>query len=364
MRIFARNSPISNGRQRPNAFTLVELLTVIFIIALLIGILVPSLGHARNYAKGVATSKGLDSIKVGLEMFKNENGSDFPQTNGYPPSFVHPPLTAFGSAFTMDESFRGKFPFKTEEPVIYGAQWLPAMLMGKDAQGYIKRSVVPKTIQPADWYTPDIVPGKPIERSALYVTTENAPTRKTNALAGRPPENQSQLFPDWTSMETMPVFVDGWDQPILYYASNTAGRATNMVETVHQQDNAYEGGEQEKGPPFYFHQDNIGFTGDEQNTGWILGTSQGRHGIQKDGAKLTGNDLIKPEYKDTFAHYIVDRKIYSNLLVVAEQNAGTVPPNTPLRPVNADTYLLISPGVDGIYGTKDDISNLPPFDSD
>ncbi len=347
--------------RRRAAFTLIELLTVIFIIGLLISILIPALGKARDQAKKVSTLKGIDSIKVGMEMFKNDNGSDFTQTNGYPPSFVHPPLTAYPGGFTADDAFAGKYPYTQEKPVIYGAQWLPAMLMGKDSQGFIKRSSAPKTLEPFKWYDPDVVTGKPIERSPMYVTPENAPTKKTNAISGRQPADLATLFPDWARMENMPVFVDGWDQPILYYAANTSGKATNLVEKVHNKDNAYGTGDQRTGPPYYFHADNVGFTGKDGTDGWILGTSEGKHAIQKDGADLTAGDLVKPENKETFAHYIVDRKVYSNLLTQAEQPGG-IQANTPLRPVNADSFLLISAGVDGRFGTSDDVSNLPAFD--
>jgi len=350
---------------RRSGFSLVELLTVIFIIALLIGILIPSLGRARDAAKKVSTAKGLDSIKVGLELFKNDNGSDFPQTNGYPPSFVHPPLSVY-DGYTFDP-YKGEFPFKEGNPVVYGAHWLPAMLMGVDSQGYIKRSSIPRqqtALQPPHWYDPDAIPGKVIERSPMYVTPENAPTRKTSELAGRLPSNPGQLFPDWDAMSHLPVFVDNWDQPILYYASNTSGKATNMVEEEHDPNNSYSGSaDQTKGPPYYFHQDNIGFTGDEDVTGWELSNSQGKHAIQKSGKDLTAADLIEEDNKETFAHYIVDRKVYSNLLSVAESATGNVPTNSPLRPVNADTYLLISAGVDGRFGTSDDVSNIPPFDA-
>src|SRR3989304_3794224 len=60
--------PIPHSRR---GFSLVELLTVIFIIGLLIAILVPSLSAARNATKKMTTAKALDSIKVGLEMFQN-----------------------------------------------------------------------------------------------------------------------------------------------------------------------------------------------------------------------------------------------------------------------------------------------------
>lgn len=347
---------------RQGGFSLVELLTVIFIIALLIGILIPSLGKARDAAKKVSTAKGLDSIKVGLEMFKNENGSEFPQTNGYPPSFAHPPLSSFGN-YTFDP-LQGEYPFHPDDakPQIYGAQWLPAILMGPDAQGYIKRSAVPKSqtpLQPPQWYKPDAVPDRPIDRSPLYVTTENAPTKKSREIAGRRPDD---FFEDWNDMQDMPVFVDGWDQAILYYASNSAGRATNMVEDERDSENNYGNSNQSKGPPFYFHQDNEGFTGKDGRAGWDFGISAGKHAIARAGEDLTAPELLEADNRDTFAHYIVDRKVYAHIRGVKESGTGSVPPETPLRPVNADTYLLISPGVDGIYGTTDDVSNIPAFD--
>ena len=145
---------------RRSGFSLVELLTVIFIIALLIGILVPSLNAARNAAKKTSSKSVLNSVGVGLEMFKNENGSDFPQSNGYPPSFVHPPLTAFTAQFGANEANEGKFPYLEGYPIVYGAQWLPAMLMGLDNQGLIKRSAVPRQtppLAPERWYTPEAI---------------------------------------------------------------------------------------------------------------------------------------------------------------------------------------------------------------
>jgi prepilin-type N-terminal cleavage/methylation domain-containing protein len=62
------------------AFTLIELLIVISILALLIGILLPVLGRARLRAKVVVVSAELYQIGLGLEMYGIDNNNKFPPT--------------------------------------------------------------------------------------------------------------------------------------------------------------------------------------------------------------------------------------------------------------------------------------------
>jgi prepilin-type N-terminal cleavage/methylation domain-containing protein len=66
---------------RHNAgFTLLELLVVIAVIALLVGILVPSLAKARTLAKIRKAHAELRGITLAIEMYKQENNDQIPPT--------------------------------------------------------------------------------------------------------------------------------------------------------------------------------------------------------------------------------------------------------------------------------------------
>lgn len=59
---------------RSSGFTLIELLVVIAIIALLISIIVPSLGRAKASAKNVVCRSNLKQLYTGLYMYQQDSG--------------------------------------------------------------------------------------------------------------------------------------------------------------------------------------------------------------------------------------------------------------------------------------------------
>jgi len=71
--------PITTRTSKKAAFTIVELLTVMSIIIILIGLLVPALNMVKQYARRVRQKAQFHSIDVAMELFNNE-------WDGYPDS--------------------------------------------------------------------------------------------------------------------------------------------------------------------------------------------------------------------------------------------------------------------------------------
>src|SRR3954467_3019005 len=93
------------------AFTLVELLVGIGIIAVLIGILLPALSKAREQAKLTQCMSNLRQLGVGMQLYRQYN-RDF-----YPPRILYIGFTAVDSVYMW--AGKGADPAKS-----YGAGYV------------------------------------------------------------------------------------------------------------------------------------------------------------------------------------------------------------------------------------------------
>jgi len=99
--------------RKHGAFTLIELLVVIAIIALLIGILLPSLGSARDSARSIQCLANLRTLGITIHQFADDHQGNLPKSshsagfNALPwAATLYEPITgrAFeGTSYTWDD---------------------------------------------------------------------------------------------------------------------------------------------------------------------------------------------------------------------------------------------------------------------
>lgn len=325
----------ASKRRAPYGFTLVELLTVIFIIALLISILVPALNAVRDQARNAKTSGELSSIGKGVELFHGELDK-YPRSHG-------------GNPFFDDDTV-----------ILTGAQWLAVQLVGPDMQGYVKPELAIDTngngeIDEADWQAwYEFEPDRAYPRLGPYVSTEGDIVQSfvswAEGHAGGTIQGDLEDTGDRWSNDRIPFFVDAYGLPIVYYAASTYAKRPFTTGTP---------GDLEYGR--YDQSDNAGFTGTEGGNGRNPRAQGGLdpYGDAEEVASgiwhplgILGYDHANPnEVSDprSFAGVMMDRNIFETNRI--SDTEGRVWPH------NADTFILVSPGKDGLWGTSDDVSN-------
>jgi len=275
-------------KRKKTAFTLVELLTVLAVMSLLIGILIPSLKMAQDAAKTAKQKVHLVSIEQALLAFRNDYGD-------YPPS-------------------------DAKMPDYGGAQKLAEALLGPDLLGFHPRS---------GWRSD----GKD-EFGAIQVydgTDMNILQRK----------------PRYLELETANAFRLGCSGPAvrdgLFDAGGTGllAPATYVLCDIFNKFDVTVGGRIYKAgtPILYYKANPFGIGLDPMN-------AQNSNYSYWDNAELVHLG-INSWAEENFYNFITDPR------ATAARPVGSRP-----WPYKPDSYILISAGIDGIYGTRDDITNF------
>jgi type II secretory pathway pseudopilin PulG len=275
---------------RKAAFTIIELLTVMSIIVILIGVLVPALNNVRKFAQKVKQMAQLHSIEAAIELFNNEN-------DGYPPSAA---LDGAGQPYC-------------------GAMKLCEAMMGRDLLGFHPDSAfradgmdnagIKNIYSPTD----DNLKA----RLGPYLQFENANAYMLAKIYGTgqtaPFQENSFVLCDVYTRQMRTGEKAG--MPILYYKAETSNNLHDPNTAPTPQDNMGN---------IYNYWDNHALV----NLGkpW------------EEAGKATTHSLSEPArfYRNTRNDKITMMR----------------------RPYRSDSYILLSAGYDGEYGTADDICNF------
>ncbi len=314
-----------SSKTRRKAFTLVELLTVITIISILIAVLLPSLQQARIAAKNAASQSGLHALDVGIEMFRNDPAND----GQYPPS--HTPVLS---------EVMGKYT---------GANRLADALIGPDMLGWDPRALNPSEVDDA-W---NVVPASGVvhrvgpyvdvdstlsvidEETDIAVYWQEYPSPSGGFGGGGGASSSRVIVDESYYSDTIP---GAFNNAVLYYRANPTAQTTwGLAATGAATDLIYN------------FQDNAAFWhGDAQD---LL-----RQPSAAKSPLYVYQDSTPPPPPDVEVDWPVDSLGTFYEFIENKEAAGSGAPFR--RPRKADSFILMVPGADGLYGTTDDITNF------
>jgi prepilin-type N-terminal cleavage/methylation domain-containing protein len=313
-----------SDRTQP-AFTLVEIVTAIAIIAILAAILVPAFSLAMKTAMNVKQKGQFNSLNIALEAFRTDFG-DYPAS--YSPTDT---LNVYG-----------------------GAQRLAEAVIGFDGLGFHPRSIfslygtsdgIPAHGAPNDnriYLYPGIDAtsreASIKQRKGPYLETETANATKLLDIFGDPKSNADRQNPVLNTFVLNDAFGTVRNKstnkqtgmPILYYKANPAASQHN---------------------PANYNKD--------QYSDLNIFDLRHNQSIIDFGKPMDNTSNLFPPLSQFFPQ--PDPKLFYDMTRNPNYYSPQNPQDTTFwRPYRAESFILHSAGSDGLYGTPDDVFNFEP----
>ena len=298
------------------AFTIVELLVVMSIIMILMGILLPAFNRAKRYARKVRQTAQFKSIDVGLELYRNEfesyppsDGEDAGGYNNYP------------GAMKLAEAMMGQDLLGFHPSSLFNKE-------GKDASGTIDLyfRLNPPPSPPTQPYLENMRTRKgpflQLESANPYSLSELYGVGLFEQLGDSADPNGGIVLCDEYKRVRSPTTGKKLGSPILYYRADVSSTTHDDTDLTTARQSIY----------------NVADNQELIDVGivWDLATGY-KHPMGPSGMTSEG---IAADWT----------KFYKN---TRDEKVSVIP-----RPKMVDSYILISAGYDGLYGTKDDVFNF------
>lgn len=285
-------------KMKKSGFTIIELLTVIAIIVLLIGIIAPSLTKAKNLATNLKQKAQLRNIGIGLELWNNEHDNEYP-----------------------DSDVLGATLFTT------GAHHLAESMLGRDGYGFDPSSTWDAEADAGTAYT--TIAG----RETSYLSQDQFNIFQLAQVYGDEAFTGSAYPGDYNA--------DGTVTAVAYTASVITDIFKNRKVSMPNSGRSVKTGS----PILYFKAKDTDIFNDINPTISVFNWDDNSD-IFALGHNITGASDPHP-YNTIANFYTSNNLINSNVRVIGDP-----------VPYNKGTFLLISAGLDRLYGTKDDITNI------